>query len=84
MEPRGVAPTASRFDLAYECRVRSCFRGIDVCDDPDFVAFAQTVAHGNETVPTVCFGDVSMFNPSARWVHEHVIAVFDAGTSDSR
>jgi len=36
----------------------------NIWDDPEHAAFVRSVADGNETVPTVRVGDVSMVNPS--------------------
>jgi glutaredoxin-like protein len=44
------------------------FREVNIWDDPDAAAFVRSVADGNETVPTVTIGDVSLVNPSAREV----------------
>ncbi len=38
----------------------------NIWDDPEAAAFVRSVANGNETVPTVAFGDRSMVNPSPR------------------
>lgn len=46
------------------------FREVDIWADPDGAAFVRSVARGNETVPTVTVGDVSMVNPSAGEVIE--------------
>ncbi len=46
-----------RYDLPLEKR--------NIWDDPDAAAFVRSVAGGNETVPTVRIGDVSLVNPSA-------------------
>jgi mycoredoxin len=56
-------------------RARLPFREIDIWQDPAAAAFVRSVANGNETVPTVTVGDVSMVNPSARQVR----AVLDRG-----
>ncbi len=45
-------------------------RGIEyemrnIWDNPDDAAFVRSVARGNETVPTVTVGELSMVNPSA-------------------
>lgn len=44
------------------------FREINIWEDPEAAAFVRSVANGNETVPTVAIGGVSMVNPSARRV----------------
>jgi mycoredoxin len=36
----------------------------NIWEDPSHAAFVRSVADGNETVPTVVVGDVSMVNPS--------------------
>ena len=41
---------------------------VDIWSDPAGAAFVRAVARGNETVPTVSVGPVSMVNPSAREV----------------
>jgi len=40
----------------------------DIWDDPEAAAFVRSVANGNETVPTVTVGDISLINPPARMV----------------
>ena len=49
-------------DLKYEVR--------DIWDDPEAAAFVRSVADGNETVPTVTIGDISLVNPPANLVVE--------------
>ena len=49
-------------------RAGVAFREINIWEDPEAAAFVRSVANGNETVPTVTVGDVSMVNPSARHV----------------
>ena len=44
------------------------FREVDIWQEPDAAAFVRSVARGNETVPTVSVGDVSLVNPSAKQV----------------
>ena len=44
------------------------FREINIWENPDAAAFVRLVANGNETVPTVTIGPVSLVNPSARQV----------------
>ena len=44
------------------------FREINIWENPQAAAFVRSVANGNETVPTVIIGTVSMVNPSARRV----------------
>ena len=40
------------------------YREVNIWDDPDAAAFVRSVARGNETVPTVTVGSVSLVNPS--------------------
>ncbi|MHB1129885.1 MAG: glutaredoxin family protein [Ilumatobacteraceae bacterium] len=40
------------------------FCEIDIWDNPDAAEFVRSVADGNETVPTVTVGSISMVNPS--------------------
>lgn len=51
-------------------RARMEFHEVNIWDDPSAAAFVRSVANGNETVPTVTVGDVSVVNPSARRVRE--------------
>ena len=44
------------------------FREVNIWQDPEAAAFVRSVARGNETVPTVSVGDVSLVNPSAKQV----------------
>lgn len=37
---------------------------VNIHEDPAAAAFVRSVAHGNETVPTVAIGPVSLVNPS--------------------
>ena len=46
-------------------RTRTPFREVNIWSDPDAAMFVRSVANGNETVPTVTIGDVSVVNPSA-------------------
>ena len=41
---------------------------VNIWEDADAAAFVRSVARGNETVPTVTVGTVSLVNPSAREV----------------
>lgn len=41
------------------------YREVNIWDDPEAAAFVRSVARGNETVPTVTVGSVSLVNPSA-------------------
>lgn len=49
-------------DLKYEKR--------NIWDDDAAAAFVRSVADGNETVPTVTIGDISLVNPPAKLVVE--------------
>jgi len=40
------------------------FDKFNIWDDPQHAAFVRSVADGNEVVPTVRIGNVSMVNPS--------------------
>lgn len=44
------------------------FREVNIWQDPEAAAFVRSVARGNETVPTVSIGNVSLVNPSAKEV----------------
>ena len=46
-------------------RSRTPFRDVNIWNDPQAAAFVRSVANGNETVPTVTIGEVSLVNPSA-------------------
>ena len=50
---------------------------VNIWEDPDAAAFVRSVARGNETVPTVTVGTVSLVNPSAREVAALVGAAMD-------
>ncbi len=43
-------------------------RLVDIHQDPQAAAFVRSVANGNETVPTVAVGSVSLVNPSIQQV----------------
>lgn len=60
------------------------FREINIWKNPEAAAFVRSVANGNETVPTVTIGDVSMINPSARRVHAVAAAPDDLPTPTRR
>lgn len=47
-------------DLPYEAR--------DIWEDEDAAAFVRSVTGGDETVPTVAIGDVTLVNPTPREV----------------
>jgi glutaredoxin-like protein len=51
-------------------RARVQFDEVNIWNDPSAAAFVRSVANGNETVPTVTIGEVSLVNPSARRVRE--------------
>jgi len=44
------------------------FGEVNIWEVPEGAALVRSLAGGNETVPTVLIGDVSMVNPSAREV----------------
>jgi mycoredoxin len=44
------------------------YAAVNIWDDPSGAEFVRSVARGNETVPTVSVGPVSLVNPSAREV----------------
>lgn len=46
------------------------FREVNIWNDAGGAAFVRSVARGNETVPTVSVGRVTLVNPSARSVVE--------------
>lgn len=50
------------------------FDRFNIWDDPGHAAFVRSVADGNETVPTVRIGDVSMVNPTL----DEVVAAMNA------
>ncbi|MGB8859224.1 MAG: glutaredoxin domain-containing protein [Ilumatobacteraceae bacterium] len=50
------------------------FREVNIWHDPEAAAFVRSVARGNETVPTVTVGSVSLVNPSAHEVADLVAA----------
>ena len=58
-------------------RRRVPFREVNIWDDPEAAAFVRSVARGNETVPTVLVGTVSLVNPSAGEVAALVAAASD-------
>ncbi|MEY4173569.1 MAG: hypothetical protein RI900_734 [Actinomycetota bacterium] len=39
------------------------YDAVDIWQHPDAAAFVRSVANGNETVPTVTVGDISVVNP---------------------
>ena len=43
---------------------------VNIWDDPNAAAFVRSVANGNEIVPTVTVGDVSLVNPSVKAIIE--------------
>ena len=56
----GLERELTRAGLALEKR--------NIWENPDDAAFVRSVANGNETVPTVAFGDTSFVNPPASQV----------------
>ncbi len=60
------------------------FREVNIWKDPDAAAFVRSVANGNETVPTVTVGDVSVVNPSARRVRALVAESSAAGSGTTQ
>nr|AGC72393.1 hypothetical protein [uncultured bacterium A1Q1_fos_15] len=50
------------------------YERVNIWENPDAAAFVRSVARGNETVPTVTVGDVSMVNPSMSDIHAAVDA----------
>lgn len=46
------------------------YREVNIWDDPQAAAFVRSVARGNETVPTVSIGTVTLVNPSTKHVLE--------------
>lgn len=54
-------------------RLEVTYEKVNIWESPDAAAFVRSVARGNETVPTVTVGDVSMVNPSAQDVLEAVL-----------
>jgi mycoredoxin len=65
--------SALRFGLR---RAEVPVRAINIWDDPSAAEFVRSVAGGNETVPTVTVGSVSVVNPSARQVVALVHSAF--------
>ena len=58
------------------------FREVNIWENREAAEFVRSVANGNETVPTVTIGGVSMVNPSARRVR--ALAVESSGPPDSK
>ena len=58
------------------------FREIDIWENPAAAAFVRSVANGNETVPTVTVGGISMVNPSTRRVRS--FAAEPGGIKDAK
>ena len=46
------------------------YRPVNIWEDADAAAFVRSVANGNETVPTVTVGDISMVNPPVERILE--------------
>jgi len=44
------------------------FRKVNIWDDPQAAEFVRSVARGNEIVPTLSIGSVSLVNPSLQSV----------------
>ena len=44
------------------------FRKVNIWDDPQAAEFVRSVARGNETVPTLSIGSMSLVNPSLQKV----------------
>ena len=44
------------------------FRKVNIWDDPQAAEFVRSVARGNETVPTLSIGSMSLVNPSLQSV----------------
>lgn len=51
-------------------RRRIPVRRHNIWDDPEAAAFVRSAANGNETVPTVAVGDVTLVNPRGRVVSD--------------
>ncbi|MEM7341511.1 MAG: glutaredoxin domain-containing protein [Actinomycetota bacterium] len=62
---RPGCPFCMRLEAAIE-KAKIPTRRRNIWDDPDAAAFVRSVADGNETVPTVTVGSVSVVNPSPR------------------
>lgn len=61
------------FCMALERRLDSSgipYRKFNIWEDDDNAAFVRSVANGNETVPTVRIGEISLVNPSLGQVVE--------------
>lgn len=55
------------FCMSLERRMESAgvpFEKFNIWEDPEHAAFVRSVANGNETVPTLKIGEVSLVNPS--------------------
>ena len=46
------------------------FKKFNIWENKDYAAFVRSVADGNETVPTIRIGEVSLVNPSVKQVVE--------------
>jgi len=46
------------------------FEKFNIWDDPEHAAFVRSAADGNETVPTLRIGEISLVNPSLGQVVE--------------
>jgi mycoredoxin len=59
-------------------RLEVSYDKVNIWDSPEGAEFVRSVARGNETVPTVTVGDISMVNPSAQDVLEAVLKANEA------
>ena len=59
-------------------RAGIAYREVNIWEDPQAAAFVRSVARGNETVPTVTVGSVSLVNPSAGEVAALLATTADA------
>jgi hypothetical protein len=59
------------------------FEEVNIWDDPTGTATVRALAHGNETVPTVVVGTVSLVNPSVATVLKVISGASAAGDQDS-
>ena len=65
-------------------RTRLCYRKIDIRENPEAKAFVRSVAHGNETVPTVMVAGRALVNPSKRQLLGAVRAYAPHALGDGR
>ena len=59
------------------------FEEVNIWDDPTGAATVRALAHGNETVPTVVVGTISLVNPSVAAVLKVISGASAAGDQDS-